>query len=268
VRIVAVLSWFDEAPSWLATCVAGIGRFCDGLVAVDGAYAIYPQGRARSHPQQAEAIVNAAEAAGLELTLHQPTTTWADNEVGKRSFSLKLAGLQLEEGRDWLAVVDADYHLLQCSPDAIRAALAETPAPVATYTLLDGKDFLGDPKLAEYVNGRPCDTEWTFRTRDLYRWNPTIQIGPAHWTYHAIVDGKRRWLRGPWEKQVDCLDLNKELVFYHRTQDRAQVRKASAEYYYKMREQHGTEFIYSYEPGDDRFCDDYLARLDQQETAA
>jgi hypothetical protein len=39
-KIIGLLSFYDESPAWLSACVAGIGRWCDGLIAVDGAYAL------------------------------------------------------------------------------------------------------------------------------------------------------------------------------------------------------------------------------------
>ncbi len=249
-KIVALLSWYDESPSWLSTCVTGIGRFADYLIAVDGAYMLFPSARPRSHPQQAEAIVHTAEAAGLGLLLHQPKEPWRGNEVAKRNHCLTLASTVCEEG-DWVTVVDADYHLLKCNPDMIRKELEETDAEVASYTILDGKDFMSDAKLAAYANHNDIDTEWTIRTRDLYRWNPTLRVGPAHWCYSAEIEGGRRWLRGPYTSVIDCWDLNSSLVFYHRTQDRAKKRQQDAGAYYTRRAAAGIEDIASYgEPVD------------------
>lgn len=239
-RLIGVLSWYDESPHWLSTAVAGVSRFCDYLVAVDGAYALFPRGRPRSHPQQVEAIVQTAEATGLGLLLHQPQTTWRGNELEKRNFALDLAGTIARED-DWLLVFDADYHLLQCEPEVIRASLENCPEDVATYLLLDGKDFLASAELEQFAASRHIDTEWTQATRDIYRWNPTLRVGPAHWCYSVEAAGERRWLRGPYEDLADCLDLNRNLAFYHRTQDRAQSRRRSAEMYYHLRDQHQIE---------------------------
>ena len=244
-RLIALLSWYDESPSWLASCVAGIGRFCDYVVAVDGAYALFPGARPRSHPQQAEAVVHTAEAMDLGLLLHQPKDIWRGNELEKRNYMLRLAGTIAEEG-DWIMVVDADYHVLKCDPPVIRHELGTTEYEVATYTLLDGKDFLGTEGLERYANGVDISTEWTIRTRDIYRWNPTLEIGPAHWCYSAEIDGERQWLRGPYTSILDCLDLNANLVFYHRTQDRALQRREAAGGYYKAREEHRIEWLEEY----------------------
>ena len=228
--------WFDESPSWLATAVSGMGRLCDDIVAVDGGYALFPGARARSHPQQAEAVLTAAEASGTGCVVHRPKDIWFGNEVEKRNHALSLCAT-LEP--DWLVVFDADYHVLQMEPELIRAELAATEHDVATYTILDGKDMLGDEALAQYARERDASTEWTVRTRDIYRWNPNLKIGPAHWCYH---DGDK-WLRGPFEQLAEAHNLEAQLVVYHRNQDRAAVRRQTAYGYYKNREAARTEWI-------------------------
>jgi hypothetical protein len=44
-KIWGLLSWYDESPSWLAEAVASFAPMLDGLIAVDGAYALYPDAR-------------------------------------------------------------------------------------------------------------------------------------------------------------------------------------------------------------------------------
>lgn len=235
-RIVGVLSWFDESPSWLAAAVAGMGRIVDTIVAVDGAYALYPGARARSLPQQGEAVMIAAEAAGVGCIIHRPRDVWFGNEVEKRNHTLDLAGTVCDED-DWVIVFDADLHMLQCNPALIRHELESTDCVVATYTVLDGKDFLADDKLADYVKHRPIDSEWTTRTRDIYRWHPTLRYGPLHWSVSRRLDGETVWLRGPFEEryQADPLRLDASLVCYHRTMDRMRSRRETADAYYQIR---------------------------------
>lgn len=107
-KICGLLSWYDESPAWLATAVAGMGRVCDEIVAVDGAYALYPSARPRSSPQQAEAVLQAAEAAGVGCTIHRPREIFWGNEVEKRNLTIALASSVLESGRDWIVIFDAD----------------------------------------------------------------------------------------------------------------------------------------------------------------
>lgn len=204
-----------------------------------------PGARPRSHPQQVEAIVNTAEAMEIGCLIYQPDEIWWGNELAKRNKSIALAATVAEKD-DWITVIDADYHLLRCNPDVIRHELEETDLHVAAYTLLDGKDFLATAALEQYAVKTNIDTEWTIRTRDMYRWNPTLQVGPAHWCYSAVVDDRRRWLRGPYNDLLPELELGANLVFYHRTQDRALIRRESAGVYYKAREEHKIEFLTEY----------------------
>lgn len=179
----------------------------------------------------------AAEASGTGCVVHRPQDVWHGNEVEKRNHALSLCAT-LEP--DWLVVFDADYHVLQMEPDLIRAELAATDLNVATYTILDGKDMLGDEALAMYARERAASTEWTVRTVDIYRWHPSIRIGPGHWCYWSERDG---WMRGPFEHLAPAHDLGANLVVYHRNQDRAQVRRDTAYGYYKNREAARTEWI-------------------------
>ena len=247
-KLCGILSYYQESPHWLSTAVAGMGRICDTLIALDGAYALFPGARPRSHPKQAEAILQMAETMDMECLIHRPKEIYWGNEVEKRNMSLKLAGTVLEPGRDWVLVFDADIHMLMCNPDTVRAELAETQHDVATYTALDGIDFLADAKLAEYANGRPVDPEWTVRTKDIYRWDPTLRYGPAHWTVSRMRNGAREWLRGPANQEPDAHDLNRALVVYHRTADRSRVRKRAAETYYKVRQEVGPQSSTQYHP--------------------
>lgn len=244
-RIAGYLSWYDESPHWLATAVSGMARLCDLIVAHDGAYQLFPSARHRSHPQQAEAILQAAEAADAACLIYRPNELGGGsggNEVEKRSLGLKLVGSLLEPDVDWLLVFDGDFHVMQMREELIRARLAETEHDVATYTVLDGKDLLAIPALEKFAREKWADTEWTIRTRDIYRWTPSLTIGPQHWAYARTDDGVKRWLRGPWDDRLEAaLDLGPDLVVYHRNQDRTQVRSHAADVYYQRRAATGLE---------------------------
>lgn len=246
-KIAALISWYDESPHWLATCVAGVARFCDYIIGHDGAYALYPSARACSHPQQAEAVIQAAEAAGAACMIYRPNEVYRGNEVEKRNAGLRMAGALLEPEEDWLCIVDADFHILRCESEVIRAELASTHHDVASYTLLDGKDMLANEATARFARELDASTEWTYRTRDFYRWTPSLQVGPTHYCYSRERDGERVWLRGP-ELNVEpepALDLRANLVFYHRRQDRASVRQKAAKEYYDRRHRFGIENVQS-----------------------
>ena len=264
-RVIGLLNWFDESPSWLATAVAGHARICDTIIAVDGAYHLYPNARPASHPRQAEAIMHTAEAGGAACIIYRPTSIWWGNELAKRNQLIRLAGSLELTTDDWLLIFDADNHILTIDPEMCRAMMEASDLNVATYTVLDGKDFLADETvkewvagidipdqvaLAEYVRDRHTDCEWTFKDRNIFRWNPTLRVGPQHWQYSAIGEsGKREWVRGPnWDRDVPALQLGRYMVSYHRPEDRPKSRRDLQAQYYRMREEYRVEFITSHDP--------------------
>lgn len=245
-KLVALLSWFDESPAWLATVVAGFGRVCDEIVAVDGAYLFYPDARGRSHPEQAEAILHAAEAADVGCTIHRPREPFAGNEVEKRNLTL---GFAAAHRPDWVLVCDGDYHVTRCDPESVRGALEDTELNVASYLLADSMDPLGmGPGMAATAARVEVQSQWQLATRDIFRWTDDLAYGPAHYTVSGTYNGEHLWLKGP-EMLGDgsatriepCLDLGDRLVAVHRSKDRIQLRRQAADAYYRRRDEHGIE---------------------------
>jgi hypothetical protein len=242
VKIIGVMSWYDESASWLAASVAGFGRFCDTIIAVDGAYALYPQARARSMPEQSEAILQAAEAVGAGCIIHRPQDVWFGNEVEKRNHTLDLARAIGVEGEDWVCVFDADFTVMQAYPEAIRDHLSRTAHHVATYTILDGKDLMADEEQARIAQEIDVSTEWTVRTRSIYRLLPELRYDTKHWNVVGdLDDGRSVTLFGSAVEQVPEARLENALVVYHRRQARAKVRNQAAEAYYALRDSLGAE---------------------------
>lgn len=239
-KTVGVLSWFDESASMLANCVAGMARMCDEIVAVDGGYRLFPGARPRSLPEQSEAILGACEAAGVGCTVHRPRDVFHGNEVEKRNLTLRVARAHCEES-DWLMVCDADFLLMKANPDVFRADLEQTEAVVGSYAILDGKDMLADPGVAELARQTDLDTEWTTRVRFLYRWHPTLTYGPTHWTVGRYLNGEWVWLNGPGLELEPAVDVSGSLVCVHRRESRALVRLRAAAGYQQAREAHGVE---------------------------
>lgn len=245
-KIVGVLSWYDELPQWLSTSVAGFSRVCDHIVAVDGAYALYPGARPCSHPAQAEAIMGAAEAAGVACTIHRPNRLFFGNEVEKRNLTFDLAAPFLSEG-DWVMVFDADCHVFKVNPEFVRGELERTDALLANYTVLNVEyEAFDDPTTARVYKEDDYDYETTSRTNDIYRWHPSLRYGPQHWLVSREVEVSpgvktRRWVRHGTQGVKNICQLNADLVVYHRSKDRAMARKKSQFGYYEARELHGIE---------------------------
>lgn len=128
------MSWFDEQPVFLAELVASMGRAgVDHVVAVDGAFAMYPQARGSSDTEQAHIVTATAVGAGMGVTLHVPRQPWAGNEVEKRSFLFSAGHLVADPGRDWFWVCDADE--LITAATGLRGALEATDMDVAEVLL-------------------------------------------------------------------------------------------------------------------------------------
>jgi len=250
-KLVGILIWYDESPSWLSAAVAGYARVCDEIVAVDGAYSMYPGARPRSHPEQAEAILAAAETMGAGCSIYRPKDVFYGQEVEKRNLSLQLAAPLLTPGEDWVMIFDGDYQVMLCEDPAFtRSILETTDKNVCTYTILDSIDVLADPVTAEVCLDMPLDTDWTLRDRGLFRWTPDLRYGPAHWWVRGTYDNEDQWLRGPdlapgdaSRLAVDTEHLGRAFVVVHRNKKRAKVRRDAAAGYYQMRDELGIETV-------------------------
>jgi hypothetical protein len=232
VKIVGCLSWYDESPAWLGGAVTSAARVCDHVVAVDGAYALFPHGRAQSSSQQHEAIREAAHGAGIGLTLHLPLERWEGNEVEKRSFLLEL-GCRVAGDDGWLFVFDAD-DLIRETPADLRDRLAATEMAVAEVRSIELRDPQQWPEMT-----RACDVpmEWGGPRRLLFRALPGLRVAGTHWMNIADDgNGGYRCLSGPRQfDPEDALPLP-EVVVEHRTHFRDKHRQALAKGYYAVRD--------------------------------
>jgi hypothetical protein len=109
-RLIALLSFYDEPAEALAECVQSLARAgCDHVVAVDGAYALYPEGKPMSPIEQVGTIAEA----------------WP--------------------GDDWFMVMDADQVVVEV-PAGLKRTLADTPHDVAAVRFHDRvAERLNDP---------------------------------------------------------------------------------------------------------------------------
>lgn len=155
-KIVGLLSWFDENPVWLSEAVSSARMLCDEVIALDGAYDGFPGGSPVSGGEQWSAI---RDAGG------EPVTTldlWTD-QMEKRT---RLFELGAEAGADWFFVFDADDLVMRVPSDA-RDRLEQAREDVAVYTL--GGD--------RYHRG-------------LFRALTNLRVEDAHYHYLADKDGR------------------------------------------------------------------------------
>jgi hypothetical protein len=226
--IVALLSFFDEFPAWLSAAVASCARLCDHVVAVDGAYAMFSGGAGSSGPDQQAAIVDAAAASGVGLTLHVPTEKWLGGEVAKRAFMFEAGRLVARDEGDWFCVIDADNIIASVPPDA-RVRLVEAEEDVAAYGLVTRWDDHPD---AERFGFAAMPTKNIHPVRGLYRNVPGLTVRGTHYGYSA--DGVDLWRDAP----ALCLT---DLVVEHRGYRRSADRRARQEAYYLTRDAAGIE---------------------------
>jgi len=89
------------------------------LVAVDGAYALFPEARASSGVIAHRELERCCRQYGIELIHHVPRTVWEGNEVQKRDFMFRLAEKHSTD-RDWYFVIDDDERVTEVPRSGAR----------------------------------------------------------------------------------------------------------------------------------------------------
>lgn len=207
-KVVGLLSWFDEDPVWLRQAVTSALRVCDTVVALDGAYEGFPGAKTFSGVEQHAAISEVGVTPSVSDAL------WT-TQMEKRSALFELGR---EAGGDWFFVFDADDLVVQV-PGDLRARLARAREDVAVYT------YGGD----RYHRG-------------LFRSLPNLRVEDAHYHYLAEKNGRTVHLRG--NNAIHDLEpfLNlTDLKVAHRKGDRAPEREAASAEYRRMVSENSTE---------------------------
>lgn len=228
-RVIGLLSWFDESPAWLAACVTSAARICDHIVCVDGAYRHYPGGKGSSGVEQSEALRLAAEAAGVGITLHVPRDTWNGDEVGKRDFLFRAGHLTANPDVDWFFVIDADELVTECDRYAVRSQLTNTDLHVARVMYHTHTDHAARGDHLSHL-----ERHGAHEARRFFRapYEP-IRVAGQHWMYLATRDGHEEILWGIGE--VPAVEID-GLHMEHRTHLRPPTRRTSQDTYYRIRD--------------------------------
>lgn len=221
-KVFGCLSWFDEEPRWLTASVAAFAKLCDHVIAVDGAFFVYPEGRPASGGDQAETILAAARAAGIGCTVHVPQGVWMGNEVEKRSCYAKLANALGTPYEDWLLVLDADEEISEVSPLA-RNDLETTDLDAAEVGMWTTDEL----------------RSWFGPTRRLYRLLPEMEYVGTHFSLRGTgLDGETVWLNGlgPRYGQTlgDALSMVTTIRVEHKHHLRSESRAEKADTKAKM----------------------------------
>lgn len=238
-KVWGLLSWYDESPSWLAEAVASFAPALDGLIAVDGAYAHFPDARASSERVQAEVVMSTANALGLPVTVHRPAAPFIGDEVAKRDFMFRLANAHARTFVDWLWVFDADTVLAEYPAD-LRDTLAGLDADAAEVALWERSDYLAEaPEVARTMN---LPTSHVAPMRMLFRCLDRMQVIGMHYVYAGVGrDGQHRYLWGPPHvAPCDAVSLA-GITVEHRSRWRDLYRREAAQTYYQRRDQLGIE---------------------------
>lgn len=220
--------------------VRSIAPLVTGVVAVDGAYDLYPQGRARSPLEATIALHTACRRHRLSLATLEPSEPWRGNEVEKRSALFSLACSLAVPHRDWFLVIDADMTLTRCDVRTVRERLRETARDVAEVTFREADPLQG-----------PFNPKGVGALRSLFRANRTLTVEGAHTNYvieRQSLMGRREldkhylWHAPPRKTAEPALDLTDHLELHHRSHDeRKPSRAAGREGYYQARSDHGSE---------------------------
>lgn len=224
IRIIGLLSWWNEDAALLYNAVNSFSGVIDHLVAVDGRYGSLSASEATSGPDNYGAIMSVAAAQNIGLTIHRQVHAWQGDEVEKRTRMFELAEPLVEDG-DWYCVIDSD-EIAQKVPDDLKGALEVTDKLAADVKLFDPQ------KAPENI-------------RILFKALPGLHCQDNHFTYVA-GDGTVVWgneFGGPsTPRPVDALDLSDEFHVLHLSDlDTESERHKAQQDYYRSREAEGRE---------------------------
>ena len=220
-KLVALLSWYREDPAWLYRAVKSLERLdVQHLVALDGAYALFPRARNRSGLAEHEAITSAAYELGIGVTIHVPGQPWQGGEIEKRTALFRYGDQVTTDGEDWYVVVDAD--------EVVRDAPADLHERLRT-SLFDVADVTFSEVMA---TGHRDD----YPIPILFRARHGIVVTGNHFTYRSPTGGLL-WGNARTEKMLPRLDLTGNVVVDHFTELRHDDRKRAAKDYYRARDE-------------------------------
>lgn len=230
-RLVAVLSWWQEDPAWLMDTVRSLAlAHVDALVAVDGSYPHHPGATARSEPEQGAAIMAAAQQADIGCTLFRPPALWA-SECEKRSVAFEMAEHWMP---DWLLVIDSDEVILT-APTDLKARLEASDRDCAEVASLEQPSTVHGAEVEGASMPQIAMSRWVKPRRCLFRAIPGLRVGDAHYDY-LTPDGRNLWGDGD-EPALSIRDM----VVDHRKGRRDPGRLAASQAYYTARDEAGVE---------------------------
>lgn len=211
-RLVCLLSWFDEQPATLLRLIASLPiAHVTHLVALDGRYQLYPCDYDQSPPDQAAAIREACLHARIGCTIETPDGPYTNNEVEKRTRLFQLAET-VTTPDSWYLVMDADESVLTAPADLLaRLATTEHDAGETTYIQRGGELDL----------------------RKLFRASRGLHVAGNHYTY-LTADGRKLWGQTPTGPMEPALHSGLEVT--HHFSERTVLRDRAKHRYYADRD--------------------------------
>jgi hypothetical protein len=224
--ITGALNWWGERPEDLDACVRGLGNIAHRIVALDGAYARYPDATPHSSEDQLDAIRSAAKAVDLDCLIIQPDRLWA-GQIEKRSYLLAAACV----GSDWIVTVDAD-HVITADREILHTFLRKHPGDVISVphiTPLNPKRPLKDSAVGNWHVFQTTEPQFI---PHIWRALPGMRVEKRHWWISAVKNGHRVWLWGGDETMpvVEHQRMRRDYTVEHRTLFRTkdQIRASRA----------------------------------------
>lgn len=238
-RVIGLLCYYAESPTWLAACVSSMARFCDHVVALDGAYRLYPDGRPSSGAPSHDAIMKAAEATGMGVTHHVPADVYHGNEVEKRNLAFQLGATLATPGEDWFFILDADEVVVHHGP-TVLTDLAATPLDVAGLSMIERVDWHANPQVEAVGRAGFAPSRSLNHSRRFYRALPGLRCVGNHYTFVAERAGRLIRLRAAEHMGHEPV-LNLDVEIEHRANHRDLERDRAKKALYALRDAMGAE---------------------------
>lgn len=233
-RVVAIMSWYDEPDEVLAEAVRSLAGLADHLICLDGRYALF-HGPTNSPATNYLTITRAALDAGLSVQVESASEPWDGphgGEVAKRNRLFELAEAATSP-TDWLLSWDADFVLDRelSNPSVARAVLEQTRKLAADVWLFQ-----------DTLRRGGCFPD--LRLRILFRALRGLRVEHTHWQYvapHPWQPGKKLRLWDMANRTVPSAPLYQHLFVHHVPDRRDQARDNRRWAYYMLRDNRRVE---------------------------
>jgi hypothetical protein len=226
-KLIGLLSFFDQDEDYIEGDLSDLHKLgATSVVAVDGAYAMYPDGPVRSGKKLIEKMRKKAASLDMSLLLYQPNTVWMGNEVEKRQVMIDLAWTIAEDG-DWFVVWDCDYKLVDIDegPEGSWLPIASLPSTK--------EDFA-------YISFTESSQDNAWHPMQMFIKAQPVMMDGNHHTY-KLADGRRsQILRRDVPNMAEARDMS-QVKIRHRVHERDPSRRAGQTAYYEERDRLGLE---------------------------